>query len=148
MATCLACDWFWTILRRKVAREENSSSRVGLQDLDILRSRQNSTFLNGNWETKGNFKERSQNTCRAFVAKLRSKTLMFTCVVQGEVRHVLSVKILVSSEMKAYLQLRSEELGLPLRCQDAQQDPSQQPQRVSYGVPCWAWKQLCLQNRT
>ena len=25
---------------------------------------------------------------------------------------------------------------------------SQQPQWVSYSVPCWAWKQVCLQNRT
>ena len=57
------------------------------------------------------------------MVKLRGKTPVFTCVFQGEVRHVLSVKILVSSETKAYLQLRSEELGLPLRCLDAQQEP-------------------------
>lgn len=48
---------------------------------------------------------------------------MFTCVVQGEVRHILSVEILVSPEMKAYLQLRPEGLGLPPQCLDAQQEP-------------------------
>lgn len=48
---------------------------------------------------------------------------MFTCFAQGEVRCILSVEILVSPEMKDYLQLRSEELRLPLQCLDAQQEP-------------------------
>lgn len=113
-----------------------------------LRSCTVGTFLNGNWETKGNFRERSQNTWRALAAKLRGKTPMFTCVVQGEVRHILRVEILVSSEMKAYIQLRPEGLDSLPSAWMPSRSHSQQPQQVSHSVPRWAWEQVCLQNRT
>lgn len=79
------------------------------------------------------------------VGKLGGKTPIVTCVVHGEVRHVFSVKILVSPEVKASLALRLEEAG---QCLEAQmsRSPLQQPKQVSYDSPCWASKSL--QNKT
>lgn len=102
---------------------KNLPATLDLQVLEILHSWQNGACLNGDWEMKENFKERSQNTWGPFMAKLRGKTPMFICVIQGCARYILRVEILSSPGMKAHLWLRSELLRLPLRYSDAQQEP-------------------------